>query len=835
MARFKYYIEMNYLPGNDAAKAIKIASENIRKLFIDHNFVESNMPTMYCMLNVDKSLFDKIVLGAKTDTVVLTVYKSNISTNAETKEIVYTGVCEYFLNHDINYNKDIDYSDYSNAKDKRKDVYTEVNIGLMFKECIERNKQTNNKTVKDSTMMNIVASLFTGQPALIEAFTYNDKFDQLIVPPQETLSKAVAFLNDTKVFYDTQYRLFFEPDCAYLVSSSGKPVAKKDDKYDTVRFIIHNPSDRRAAIVGMQEDSKSKSYVIQINALDTRYNVDANMGKQFNSIEAIINPGKEQSLAALSSMQKVMNDINQIGSGIQTVVKDSLKDLERIPSVMSKMKTGFNKIDLDSDGTSTAAVKAMDELIKQINAMPDEDKTTTTGSDSSATTTTTKGLSKEKKKEYTDTIAADKEIVKKNVKNYKNIHKDYSKSMKTTTGIMGAITGMPGILGGVSPINAQGNIGELKNAMKFIKSDSNDLALQCTNVLMPYSNVMNSAASACTSALKMVEYSGIEADKVKDPVETLKDCKTTFSGYASTTSLNISTQAGFPLQFKNMQVDFEPYVQKMSNVSVNLKAQFTTLKQDMETVGENAKSMLKTIQNAGNDAASILKSNNLSLSSLKDLKNDINAVKDIASIGKLGISKLNFKLDFGKGGSGTGAAIYKIKNDNPNKLKNIKFEMENKLNTFSLNKNDLDISVFNINKKFIIKNFDAHTDKDGTFLLDRKIEIFMREDDKFLCNCQMQFRLIPSNTDDRNDNEKIADEILNKTTRTEGINDLAGEIANSLSKDVLHFMNNNSTLKTLSTIAKAYKVNAEGKKSNANMAKEIIKNGGKLTTVEEKK
>lgn len=818
MGRWKYFIEMNYLPDNDASKAIQVPDTSIRRLFIDHNFAESNMPTMYCTLNIDKALFDQMIVGAKTDTVILTVYKANKSTTAEAKEIVYNSVCEYFLAHDINYNNDIDYSSPEDKVDQRKDVYREVNIGLMFKDCIERNKQTNNKTVQDSTMMNIVGSLFSGQPALIEAFTYNDKFDQLIIPPQETLSKTIAFLNETKVFFDTQYRLFFEPDCAYLISSSGKAVARKDDKFDTVRFIIHNPYDRRAAALGMQEDSRSKSYVVQVNALDTRYNIDANMAKKFAAVEAIINPGRSECLSALSSMQKVMNDINQIGGGIQTVVKDNLKALQEIPSVMSKMKITFNQIDLDSNGESSKAISAMDVISRAISSMPEKDKTT---KESDGSETTTKGLDKEKKQEILDTIKLDKETVRAKVKEYKKIHNDYKHNMNTANDIAGKIVGLPGCFGGVSPSNAKNNINLAKNTLKFIKEGSDNMAAECVKNLMPYADSMNAVSAACKSVLSMVELSGIEPDKVKDPVKDLNDCITSFNGFASTTSINIATQQGFPLQFKNMKADFEPYVQKMSNVAINLKAQVDTLKQDIQTVGEQAKSALRAIQNAGNDAANILKSNNLTLSSLKDLKNDINAVKDISQIGKLGVSKLNFKLNFGRGSKGTGAAIYKIKNDNPNKLKNIKFEMENKLNTFMLNKNDLDVSVFNINKRYIIKNFDAHNDKDGSFLLDRKIELFMREGEEFICNCQMQFRLILNDaTDSRSDIEKVVDDILSGTgDKKENIAKLAGEIADSMDSDIMKHLGGNKNLRTLAYLAK----NFEGVDTKGKGRKEVVK------------
>ena len=39
-------------------------------------------------------------------------------------------------------------------------------------------------------------------------------------------------------------------------------------------------------------------------------------------------------------------------------------------------------------------------------------------------------------------------------------------------------------------------------------------------------------------------------------------------------------------------------------------------------------------------------------------------------------------------------------------------------------------------------NYDAHSDTDGRFLLDRKVEMFAREDENFKCTTQLSFRKI---------------------------------------------------------------------------------------------
>ena len=814
MPRFKYTINLTYLPAGDASKAIYIPTENVRKLFIDHNYSESNMPVMYCTLNIDKTLFDKIVLGAKTDSIVLCLKKFDADSKTPTKIIIYNSVCEYFLNHDINYNKDIDYKMKPDEKEPdRKDVYREVSIGLMFKDCIERNKQTNNMVIKDSTMMNIVGAVVKGQPALVEPFTYNDKFDQLIIPPQPSLTKAIAFLNDTKVFYDTQYRLFFEPECVYIVSSSGTPTPKRSDKYDTVRFIVYKPNDIRASALGESEDTASKSYVININANDTNFRVDADIAKEFSNISAIINPSKANSLSALSSMRKVVNDINQIAGGITQVVKDAVKTLENIPSSMSKMKIQFVIMSQNSNGAANEAKLAITNAKTLIDAMPEP----TPGSTSSTPT-----LTKEQKADAINKLDEYRNTIDSRNTNYQGIQANYQKSMSAILGTMGKVTNMPGLLGAVTPINAQQNIPSLKRNVKDINSESASQSIFCTNVLHPYVGVMSDAQTACDNAISIINGTGVgsgsSSKSVDECIAALKKSSKAFGGISRQTGVNLAVHSSFPTQFNGMNANFKPYVQKLDNVGINLKAQFTTMKQDIAVLGQNAKSMLKQIQSAGEDAINVLKSGNLSLSSLNQLKEDINTVKDITSIGKLGISKLDFKLNLGRT-NGTGTSIYTIKNDNPNKLKNIKNELETKQNTIVLNKSDIDISTININMKYLIKNFDAHSDKNGIFLLDRRMDIFIRQDDTFNCNCQMRFSMIP----DKSHGKEAEEGVGKSTPKTTDAAKIASEISHALDNPtILHMISKNPTLKALGDMAKKYNKTISGKSSNNSAAKDIL-------------
>jgi hypothetical protein len=108
----------------------------------------------------------------------------------------------------------------------------------------------------------------------------------------------------------------------------------------------------------------------------------------------------------------------------------------------------------------------------------------------------------------------------------------------------------------------------------------------------------------------------------------------------------------------------------------------------------------------------------------------------------LGIPKIDAKLNIGGSLEDDVAKnkIVRINNDNPNMVKNMKADLETSSTLLSINKNDLDTSALTINKEYIIKNYDVHSDKDGRFLLARKREIYMREDTSFVMNTILEFK-----------------------------------------------------------------------------------------------
>ena len=736
MAVWKYAIEMKFIHGDD--NPIPIRAENIRRLFIDEDYVKNNMPVMYTIINVDKNFFDKIVLYAKEANILLSVYKYDDASEAKINISVYNALCEYFIRDDINYNKEIDYKGTEN--ETRQDIYREGYLGLMFKTCIDANKQTVNNTIKNSTMMNAVCYYVTKTPCLIEPFTYNDTIEQLIVPPQESLVKTVQFFNNVQVFYDTQYRLFFDADCLYLVSSSGKATQKATDKYPTVRITIHSVDDSDGFKLGMGESPNNNCYIVDVSVKDSIYNIDNDTAKMYKGIEVITNPSIENAPSTQGALQNVMNDVSSIMGDVKGVMNQGQNLVKSIPSAMNNMKQVFTQAVTESATQALSSQSCIQKAIQAIQNMPepqvDPDDPTKTLPSSSKT------IDHDKKIDLLEKLTKCSVEIGKNSSTLKKLPGNFSTEMQGMMKSLGSLTSTPSALGALSAINMQDGLKNFTKAINTTKTNSNNSSTNCSAKLMPAVNNANALSAYVNLAIKYIGQSGIENSKVKDYISGLQTATKTFKSTSSSISLNLNTYKGYPDQIKNMTKSFSSFANKLGSMKVNLKSQFSNLKSDLGVLGASMKSKLKSIAENGEKAIQKLRSSGLSLSSLKEIKDNVNAIRDISKIGALGVSKFSVNLNLGKSDT-KGVAIYKVNNDNANKVKNIKSEIENSMNKLIINKNDIDVSVFNINMEYIIKNYDAHSSTDGRFILDRKVEMFSRDDGtNFKCTTQLYFRKI---------------------------------------------------------------------------------------------
>lgn len=310
MDKYKYSIDLRYIKQKERISQ-EIKPEHIRSIIIDRDYKANNLPIMFMNITLDKKLIDDMIKNYDKNTMVLTIYKYIYRENKlVTKTRYIHAEMTYFIPDDLNYRSSLDYDEKENQE--RDDITKNITIGLMGNDSINNNKRTINGTLKNTTMINAVHYCTSHLNMVIERFTYNETIPELLIPPQSTVSSAIKYLNNIKVFYSTPYRFFIDFDCGYLLSSAGTMVPKKGDSINSILIIIRDPLHPQAMEEGMITNYNTKNYQIDISAADSQVYQNRVTEKLYTSLSGISEQGQTKSQALSINQSKYSNDKTEI-------------------------------------------------------------------------------------------------------------------------------------------------------------------------------------------------------------------------------------------------------------------------------------------------------------------------------------------------------------------------------------------------------------------------------------------------------------------------------------------------------------------------------------------
>lgn len=298
---WKYKIELTYIDTINN-KNTKLKNECLKSLIIDNNYEKNCMPVLYMNLSLDRAFVDNMISGENSNLFVVSLYKYNDLENSPVDLPCFKRKFTYYLPDDINKNDTIDYTDKYSGETAG-NTYKNVTMGLMCIDHINNNRKAVELNTKDTCMYNMVRYLTSGfDNILIEPFDYNDTFDQFILPAHDSINKALQFLNNKRVFYKTPYRYYQDFNCAYIMSTNGKAVPRKDEKISTVIFDIKDIADVEANNDGVIMNTAKMNYRVIVNQIDTAVYYDSAQNKSKNLIRGITSTGKD--VKALSNNAK---------------------------------------------------------------------------------------------------------------------------------------------------------------------------------------------------------------------------------------------------------------------------------------------------------------------------------------------------------------------------------------------------------------------------------------------------------------------------------------------------------------------------------------------------
>lgn len=341
---FRYKVTLRYVMENN--DEIIIDSNQISYVAVDKDFDNNNMPVIAIVASIEKDVLDDMIRHVNDNILTLGIYRYDVNNQTDniTKKCIHDRFI-YILPDDISKTAVID---YPNGEGKE-GLYKDVTLWLLPQDAVNNNKQTINGVFKNATMNTMIlnSTNYLGK-MLLEPIKYDNKYDQVIIPPQNSISEYISFLNnDLSVFYDTPYRFFIDFDMTYIVSSSGYVVKSKNESIFTFDIQISSIIPQEEDDTGMYIDKRNNKNVIYVNSANVNYTRNNITNKMVNSITTIDSSGNVYKKDVESNNTKVTKKLS-------TIINLSNTDNNAVNNIVSSLSmnnvgVSIVKNDLDAN------------------------------------------------------------------------------------------------------------------------------------------------------------------------------------------------------------------------------------------------------------------------------------------------------------------------------------------------------------------------------------------------------------------------------------------------------------------------------------------------------
>lgn len=344
LTSYKYTISLQYLNIRQKVST-DIKTECIKSVIIDHNYDKNCMPVIFINLRLDKSLVDDMIKNQNTNLMILAISKFDNNTELKLEVECLRKKCIYFLTDDVNKMDPIDYNDETEATMKG-DTFRKITIGLLVLDHVNNNKTLCEVTTKNATNYDIVKYITSHMKNLfIEPFSYNDTFEQFVLPPKDSVNKALRFLNDQRVFYSTPYRYYQDFNHTYIISSSGKEIKRTDETYSTIVVNIRDIDDVGANDTGVVVNRSNETYEVYVSYANAQVYDNTLINKSKNKVRGITSSGSSDiSLLNTSSYSTDKYSLERLNN-------DNVHMIENLEAKANSENfiVYFSKNDLDTD------------------------------------------------------------------------------------------------------------------------------------------------------------------------------------------------------------------------------------------------------------------------------------------------------------------------------------------------------------------------------------------------------------------------------------------------------------------------------------------------------
>lgn len=757
---YEYSASLVFMNGENKKE---IPQNNIKTIIINKEFDRLTMPTINMTLEMDRELADEVIKNKKTATMFLKMNKiqtSNVSNAVE--ETYFYDEFTYLIEEDFDKTKPFRYidPDKKDQKSTEADKYRPIRLGLISKTCSDLARKPNNLVTYDSSMQDIVIKLLNiNKPLLIEPFEYTDPVPQCVIPPKETLTKVLEYLNNIKVFYSTGYRFFMDLDVMYLVSKAGKYIPKQNEKTGIVNIEVKtlDKNDSLARGISLADDNSAYNLIIEA----TNSNLDNSdlTDKEIDSITAVVDGSKAKQesflkqhkgfggiLGTYTNIMNTMDNINKMASQVRKTVKNIHKATYEIKARITELKDVATEFETTTQSIITTAQATLKNMPKEALAQ----------------------FSKEHK-----------DAIQGIIKNAKDTSKTYNKSIVQSPDKMQNFTNKyvgqvynieytKNLVGGIKPSLFADNVSALKTTTNNFEKDKKETSKAFDDSLVSlatdyskYNSSLDGLKQGIGNLPDQFEYtvsvgSGDSAStetRTIDLSQLTKYSKTVDEAHKdSTIKLGSLKEDKKHMQDsvtvnKNVGDSIKSYVENAKDLPKDFKKKLLEGGNNVVNSYNNLRD--NAIKNYNDTAAALNNDFNSLTDSFNAIKDSaalsVDSLHDLSNIGSDGESMVNIALEATEILSDLNKRkIIRLPNDNINILKNIKHSLELRRVKVKLHKQELDNSIFAINKKYTITFEGTDNFKyQGEYLLESVIEAYTNSGTQFQSNTILNFAKLP--------------------------------------------------------------------------------------------
>lgn len=757
---YEYSATLVFMNGENKKE---IPQNSIKTIIINKEFDRLTMPTINMTLEMDRELADEVIKNKKTATMFLKMNKiqtSNVSNAVE--ETYFYDEFTYLIEEDLDKTKPFRYidPDKKDQKSTEADKYRPIRLGLISKTCSDLARKPNNLVTYDSSMQDIVIKLLNiSKPLLIEPFEYTDPVPQCVIPPKETLTKVLEYLNNIKVFYSTGYRFFMDLDVMYLVSKAGKYIPKQNEKTGVVNIEVKTLDKNDSLTRGISLADDNSAYNLIIEATNSNLDNSDLTDKEIDSITAVVDGSK----AKQESFLKQHKGFGGI-LGTYTNIMNTIDNVNKMASQVRKTIKNIHKATYD--------IKAR---INELKDVATEFETTT-----QSIITTAQATLKNMPKEALEQFSKEhKDAIQGIIKNAKDTSKTYNKSIVPSpdkmqnftdkyVGQIYNIENTKNLVGGIKPSLFADNVSALKTTTNNFEKDKKETSKAFDDSLVSlatdyskYNSSLDGLKQGIGNLPDQFEYtvsvgSGDSAStetRTVDLSQLTKYSKTVDEAHKdSTIKLGSLKEDKKHMQDsvtvnKNVGDSIKSYVENAKDLPKDFKKKLLEGGNNVVNSYNNLRD--NAIKNYNDTAAALNNDFNSLTDSFNAIKDSaalsVDSLHDLSNIGSDGESMVNIALEATEILSDLSKRkIIRLPNDNINILKNIKHSLELRRVKVKLHKQELDNSIFAINKKYTITFEGTDNFKyQGEYLLESVIEAYTNSGTQFQSNTILNFAKLP--------------------------------------------------------------------------------------------